>query len=111
MPDVRVTRSTDSAPDASVVRFAGPPNESRPSTAMLETASAFHKSPRHPYEFPPNEWMAVFGAICLLLLAAMIFGAVRKYLLDRKRQAAAERVARWASPASRKKAKGKKPRR
>ena len=83
----------------------------RPSAVELESASAGHARPRHPFEYPPNEWMTLFGAICLLLLAVMIFGAVRRYLIDRKQQAMAKRVMCWAFSTSRKKSKGKKPRR
>ena len=75
---LRIARATDSLPPASGVSLAGGPNESQAVVYERETASAEHIRPRHPFEFPPNEWMALFGVICLLLLAAMISVVVNK---------------------------------
>jgi uncharacterized membrane protein len=66
---------------------------------------------RHSLEFPPDEWMAGFGAICVLLFVVMMYRAVRKRLLDRKSRELAERSASWASSKDRKKSIRKKQRR
>jgi hypothetical protein len=73
---------------------SAPNDSSKPGSHHNEIAHAVHPQQRHPLEFPPNEWMAWFLAICVLILIVMTSNSVRSYIQKRRRQALAKRVPR-----------------
>jgi hypothetical protein len=109
--DMVSTPLTDTLPSTSSIRLASAQKELLPVTAEQKIAGAVHVQQRHPLEFPPDEWMVLFGAICLVLLAVTIFYSVRKYWLGRKRRVLANKITRWEATARKKKSKAKKHRR